>query len=179
MKKIAYYILPLAISFFACDTAEDLTDVEISTTLVKTMPVAVISTDEMTTSIVLDATSDPEIRKYASKIKKYEITELTFAIENYSAPTEAEIYFNGEIGFSQNSQNEASTTCAVSPLPITNFAGNGSFPLSTCDAILDGISDVMVNNNAAKIYLTGSFTKEPVTFDLVVSIKMKVTANPL
>ena len=37
MKKIAFCILPLAISFFACDTAEDLTDVEISTTLVKTI----------------------------------------------------------------------------------------------------------------------------------------------
>ena len=42
------------------------------------------TTDEGTYSILLDATVDSEIQKYAEKIKKYEIKELWIAVENYS-----------------------------------------------------------------------------------------------
>jgi hypothetical protein len=181
MKKIVINSLFLACIIFAfsCDKAEDLTDVNFNVVLTKTLPVAVITTDDMTTSVILEATTDPEILKYADKIKRYEITELTFAIENYSAPTTTEIYFDGEIGFSKKTQNEATTSCAISPLNITHVAATGPFPISTCNDILDGISVVFLADNAVKMYMTGTFTKEPVTFDLVVSAKVKITANPL
>ncbi len=181
MKKIGIHILFLAfiVSVFSCDQATDLIDINFNTVLTKTLPVAVITTDEMSTSVLLDATLDNEIGKYANNIQSYEITELTFAIENYSAPTEDEIYFNGEIGFSKKNQNQASSTCPISPLNVTHVAGTGSFNISTCDAILDGISAVFLSDNAAKIYMTGNFTKEPLTFDLVVTAKVKITASPL
>jgi len=181
MKRLIINLFPslLILMFFSCDKAEELGDIDFNTTLVKSLPVSVANTSEMTSSIVLDASTDPEIKKYTDKIKNYEITELLFAIENYIAPNEDEIYFNGEIGFSNKTENQATTTCSISPLNVTHVAGTGDFPISTCNAIVNGISEVFTTDNAVKIYMTGAFTKAPLSFDLKVTVKVKVTANPL
>ncbi len=181
MKKTRIYLLCICfmLCLIACEETKDLADVTFPTTLVKSLPVDVSSTSEMTSSIVLDATVDPEINQYADKIKKYEITELLFAIENYSAPTEDEIYFNGSFGFSAKSQNQPAVSCAADFINITHWKNTGSFPISTCDEILEGISQTFTSENAVKIYMKGTFSKEPVKFDLIVTVKVKVTANPL
>ena len=181
MKKSAINFLSaiLISALFSCDEVEQLADINFSTTLVKSLPVAVISTNEMTVSIVLDATTDPEIKKYADKIKKYEITEILFAIENYDAPTNDEIYFDGNFGFSKKSENKTTSSCAISPLNVTHVAGTGDFTISTCDAIANGISTVFTADNAVKIYITGTFTNAPLSFDVKVTIKVEITANPL
>ena len=181
MNKFAIVYRPvfLILVLISCNKAEEFADVNFNTTLVESLPVTVISTNEMTASIVLDATTDPKIENYLGKIKKYEITELLFAIENYSTSIEDEIYFDGNIGFSKKSENNATTSCSISPLNITHVAGTGDFKISTCDAILTGISDVFTSDNAVKIYMTGAYTKAPLTFNLKVTVKVKVIANPL
>lgn len=181
MKRFAISFLPALglFIFFSCDEVEDLADIDFTTTLEKTIAVTVPTTDEMTVSVVLDATSDPEILQYADKIKEYEVTELFFAIENYIAQTEDEIYFNGTFGFSDLAGNQATSTCSVSPLNVTHWVGTGNFDLSTCNTIIAEISDVFTVDNGVKIYLTGTFTEAPFSFDLKVIVKVKVTANPL
>ncbi len=166
-------------TLLSCDEVEKFTDVKFSSTISQSLPVAVTGTDEMTISIVLDATTDTEIKKYADKIKKYEIEEILFAIENYDAPTDDEIYFNGEIGFSNKSVQSASSSCTISPLNVTHVNGTGDFNISTCDAIVGEISTIISDDNAIKIYMTGTFTNAPLSFRLKVTIKVAVTANPL
>ena len=181
MKKTRIYLLSICLIFglYACEETKELADVTFNTTLIQSLPVDVNSTSEMTSSIVLDATVDPEINQYAEKIKKYEITELLFAIENYIAPNEDEIYFNGSFGFSDKTENQASSSCPADNLNITHWANTGNFEISTCAGILNEISQKLTNDNAVKLYMTGTFTKEPVSFDLKVTAKVKVTANPL
>lgn len=181
MKRLAKSYFPafLFLVLFSCGEEGDMDDINIDTILVKSLPVVATTTNEMTYTVVLDATTDPEIKKYADKIKNYEITELLFAIENYQADTGDEIYFNGNIGFSKKSGNQATSSCAISPLNVTHVAETGAFPISTCNTIVDEISEVLKTDNAVKIYLTGTFTKATVIFDLKVTIKVKVTANPL
>ncbi len=166
-------------ALMSCEEVEKITDIKFSTTISQSLPVTVIGTDEMTVSIVLDATTDAEIKKYANKIKKYEIEEILFAIENYDAPKDDEIYFNGEIGFSKKSEQTASSSCAISPLNVTHVDGTGDFNISTCDAIVDGISTIITDGNGIKIYMTGTFTNAPLSFNLKVTIKVAVTANSL
>lgn len=181
MRKIILYSLPafLILAIFSCDKVEELSDIDFNTTLVKTLPVAGTSTSEMTSTIVLDATSDKEIQKYADKIKNYEITELLFAIENYQADTGDEIYFDGSIGFSKKSENQATSLCSIGPLNITHVDGTGDFTIGNCDDILNEISAIFAADNAVKIYMIGKFSKATLTFDLKVTVKVKVTASPL
>lgn len=181
MKRIIgiFTVSIFIITSIGCDEVKELTNIDFSVTLQKVLPVDVASTNEMTNSILLDATTDPEIQEYINNIEGYEITELKFAIENYQEDTEKEIYFNGQIGFSSKTANAATTSCAVSNLPVTNFANTGDFELSTCTQILSDISAILTADNAVKIYLTGTFSGAPLSFDLKTTTKVKVTARPL
>jgi len=178
MKRFGINLLLviLTLSIFSCDNDEELSDIDFNTTIVKSLPVSVSTTNEMTASVLLDATSDAEIGKYVGKITKYEVTELLFAVENYTAPNPDEIYFNGEIGFGNKSQNQSSTACPLSPYNITHVANTGDSPISTCNSITDDIADILLVDNAVKIYMDGAYTKAPCSFDLKVTIKVKVTA---
>lgn len=170
----------LLVSLFSCENVEiPGADITFPITLVKRLPVAATDTNEKTFTTTLDATSDAEIQKYLSKIKSYEITELLFGIENYASTIEDEIYFNGTMGFSKVTDSQASSTCALNNIPITHWAGTQDFPIGTCDNILNEISKVFAEENAVKVYMTGTFTKAPLSFDLKVTVKAKITANPL
>lgn len=182
MKRFAINFFPACIilAFFSCDELDNLGDISFNSTLEETLSIVVVDTNEMTTSIELDATTaDSAILKYADKIKNYEVTELLFAIENYNAEIEEEIYFNGEIGFSKLTENQATSTCSISFLNVTHVNGTGNFSISACTALINEISDVFTANNSVKIYMTGTFTDAPLEFDLKVTVKVKITANPL
>ena len=181
MKRLfnCIFLACLFVFIFSCDEVDKLTDISFNVKLMKTLPVSVVSTNEMTTTIVLDATTDPEIQKYIDNIKGYEITELLFAIENYESSTGEEIYFNGQLGFSKKSQNSPSSSCAVDNLPVTHWAGTGNFDIDKCTTILTEISAILTTDNAAKIYMIGTFTKAPLSFDLKITTTAKVTASPL
>jgi hypothetical protein len=172
-------ILFLGVVFMTCDKVEELTDVNFNTTVTTMLTVTAVDANESIHSIVLDATSDAEIQKYASKIKNYEITELMVAVQNYSSVTTAEIYFNGDLGFGAKNSAQPSTTCSISNLNITHVAGTGDFAINNCNAILSDIGDLFIAENAVKIYMIGTFTQAPVTFNLKVTAKVKITANPL
>lgn len=183
MRKLAIYYLPafLIVILTGCpgDDPIDLPSIDFNVNLSHTLPVSVANTNEMTTSVVIDATTDSEIDKYLSKIENYEITELKFAVENYTAPNEDEVYFNGQVGFSKSTESQATATCDLNNLNITHIAGTGDFEVKNCNSLLSGISDMFTAENSIKVYLIGTFSKAPLAFDLEVSMKVKVTAKPL
>ncbi len=181
MKRLFNCIIPafVFVIIFSCDEVDKIADITFNVTLMKTLPVSVVTTNEMTTTIVLDATTDPEIQKYIDNIKGYEITELLFAIENYESSTGEEIYFNGQLGFSKKSESTPSSSCPANNIPVTHWAGTGNFDIDKCTSILNEISAILTADNAAKIYLIGTFTKAPLSFDLKITTAAKVTASPL
>jgi len=179
MNKLLKFFLPIFLLLGGCENTKDLLDVQFDTTFTKRIPVVVTSTDEMTTSVVLDATTDPEIMKYANKIKSYEITDLKFAIDNYNTSIASEIYFDGIVGFSNISASTSEKSCPLSPVNITHFAGTGDFAVQPCTNLATDIAKMFIEDNAAKIYLKGAFTKAPLSFDFIVTVKAQVIANPL
>lgn len=179
-KQIFRFVsICLIANFISCDEAGDLADVTFSTELSKTLPVAVVNTDGNSYSVLLDATSDGEIAQYADKIKSFEIKKLYIAVENYNAPDDDEYYFNGTLGFSSKGETAPEATCNISPLNITHVKNTGRFEINNCNDILADVSSMLLDENAAKVYLNGSFTKAPFQFDLVVTVELNVTANPL
>jgi len=179
MKNLTITTLLFMLFLGSCSPGdENPAGVSFDTTLSKTIPVAATSTDEMTTFVTIDATTDPEIQKYSTKIKSYEVTELTFAVENYNTAILSEIYYNGVFGFSAISESNPTKTCGISPLNITHIAATGSFTVNSCTALANDLAAVLKDENATKIYLKGAFTKAPLSFNFIVTIKVKVTANP-
>ncbi len=170
----------LCISFINCDETKDALDVNFTTNISTTMSVAAATTDEDTYSIVLNATSDPEIQKYADKIKNVEVTKLVIAIENYQYKDEdAEIYFNGELGFGSVTASTPSGTCEISFLNITHVKNTGEFEINDCNNQLSNIASKLLADNAVKVFLIGSVTAAPMSFDMKIVATVKITANPL
>ena len=180
MHKLKSLVIPLVlVSLLSCDNVEiPGADITFPVTLTKKLPVTAADTNENTFTTTIDASSDSEVKKNLSKIKGYEITELLFGIENYSSALEDEIYFNGTIGFSKVNASQASSTCALNNIPITHWAGTQDFPIGTCDDLLNEISKVFTEEHAVKIYMTGTFTKAPLSFDLKITVKAKITVSP-
>ena len=48
--------------------------------------------------------------------------------------------------------------------------------IATCNMITGDIADILLIDNAVKIYMNGSYSKAPFSFDLKVTINVKVTA---
>lgn len=181
MKRISIVVLSLlvSLSITSCDEAKDALDVNFATDVTGTLKVVATNNDENTYTLVLDATTDPEIQKYASKIKGYKVEELALAVENYSATSQDDNYFNGDLGFSVSTANQPVSSCSFSNLNVKHIANTGYETYNDCNKMLDQIAATLTAENAAKIYLVGSLTVAPSQFDLKVRVKLKVTANPL
>jgi len=172
-------IVLAAVGLTFCDEAIDALDVEFGSDVTASLPVAATNTSESTYTINLDATADPEVQRYADKIKGVEVTKLQVAVENYSAGTSDEIYFNGTLGFGTIESSSPSSTCPIQNLNITLAKDDGFFEFNACNDLLEEIGDMLLADNAVKVYLIGSVTKAPVSFELKILATVDITANPL
>jgi hypothetical protein len=182
MRKISIVILSIlvSLSFTSCDEVKDALDVKFDTEVIGTLKVVAVNTDENTYSLVLDATSDPEIQKYADNIKGVQVTKLMIGVENYEyKDDDAEIYFNGELGFGSETSASPDESCTLDNIPITNYNNTGNFEVNDCNKLLSNIASKLTADNAAKVFLIGSVTQAPMSFDLRIVATVKVTANPL
>lgn len=181
MKKflIIGFAILACVSLINCDDAKEALDVSFSRDISTTLSIASATTNEANYNILLNAELDPEIQKYADNIKSYEITKLMIGIENYNSPLEDEIYFNGSLGFGKKSSTSPESSCPISNLPITNYAGTGNFEINGCNNLLNSIAGMMKDENSVRVFLIGATSKAPVYFDVKIIATVKVTANPL
>jgi hypothetical protein len=181
MKRILIVVLSLltTLNFTSCDETKDALDIDFETEVTGSLKIVAVNTNENTYTLVLDATSDPEILKYASKIKSYEVQELALAVENYSAANQDDNYLNGDLGFSSSSDSEPKASCSFSNLNVKHIANTGYSTYNDCNKTVAQIATALTSDNSVKIYLVGSLTVAPSQFDLKLRVKLKVTANPL
>jgi len=184
-KSSWFFFVPVIMTVFLsdCDQVKELAAISFNTTLEFSIPVAELSVgsninyDE---SMILDANNNSEIRKYTGNIRSIEVQLMEFAIENYSSVVEEEIYLNnGVIGFGDKSSSVYTSTCNVDAFPITHWAGTGFFEISDCNSTLSAIGSALSDQQAVKIFIQGTLTKAPVSFNLKVRMKVKVTATTL
>jgi hypothetical protein len=179
-KYNAVPVLFLMAWFFTrCDNASELLDVTFETEVTGTMSVAAKDDAENRYEMIIDATSDEEVAQYVDKIKDYEIVAMDLAIENYSATTDDDNYFNGTLGFGATTSTEPSATCAVNNLNIKHIAGTGYATYNDCDDVFTQAAATLTADNQLKLYMTGTVSVAPCEFDLLIRLSLKVTANPL
>ena len=97
-------ILPFLLSLlflFGCDLIDKIRnlEIEIDTEVWKTIPVDITEEDDANINepFTIDATSDPDIQEYQSKIKSFDVKEIYIRFLNYFDEVNGDITFNGTI----------------------------------------------------------------------------------
>jgi hypothetical protein len=83
------------------------------------------------------------------------------------------------LGFGSETSASPDESCTLDNIPITNYNNTGNFEVNDCNKLLSNIASKLTADNAAKVFLIGSVTQAPMSFDLRIVATVKVTANPL
>lgn len=90
MKNLKYLLLGIFLSgvvFSGCQKAKEVFDVEFNASYDADFTIVVAPGTRNTSfyeSVLIDPISDPDVKKYANKLKKFEVTELKARIINLS-----------------------------------------------------------------------------------------------
>jgi len=165
----------------SCSLFEDVDDVSFDTTLDETLTVSEpdagtnVAYEEVLT---LDATSDPDISKYKAKIKGFKVNKVSYQIINYAG--DFSTVFNGSLSFGDASSSSASVAATVSNLNVKQAYLSGTvYELLINQADIDKIAALLKDDKAVKIYLNGTLSQTPVSFDVNVVMDVTVEANAL
>lgn len=183
MKKLfqsAIYValnLILILSFPACDLLEDAKSIDFDIALQEDF---LIDADEgdgtnFSQQLVLDATSDPDIRDNLSKIENYSIEKITYSISGYSGGPEN--FFSGSIQFSDLNSSSGQFSASLENINLSAAAGAGERTLPLSDNDLRELESILKNANGLKVFMFGNFTEVPVSFVLNLRLSAKVEAD--
>jgi hypothetical protein len=192
MKKSLKIIGLLFISaaFVTCDALEKLDDVEFDTSLEIVFPAdengngISIEYEDLQT---LDFASNSEIAPYLDKIKKIEITRVSYRITGYAEDASAippctnVIMTNGFAKFG--------IVGTVEEIELGSFAATAAgVPLKTTTAETDltinaaqfeALADLLLDDKKANIYSVGTLSCTPIQFNVVAKFYVTITANAL
>ena len=184
LKAISLVVLGTFTTVFtACDLLNKATDIDFSTTLEQTFNI----TEEITgtnvsysKTLVIDATSDSDIKSYKDKIKGFTINKISYRVISFSGPPTSTSTFSGTLAF-----GDVSTTASTVSATITNlnlkeaFTSATIYELTFNQADVDKIAALLLDDKAVKIYLNGILSQTPVFCDVNVILDVSFKANVL
>ena len=175
MKKLNRFLMAIVITtlvFAGCEKAKDALDVTFPADFQADLNVEVLagSRGPFYASETIDPTADPEIAKYLNKIKSWEIQEVTGEIIDIS-------------------KNVTLVTADLNVYSVTHYATwhfqnealflGKTLTLDNANGQWDTIALILDEKTVFTIDVSGSTDQNNVTFTIRVTIKTKVTANPL
>ncbi|NJM26790.1 MAG: hypothetical protein HC859_16260 [Bacteroidia bacterium] len=173
-------LLLIAISFGGCDWFDSVDDVSFGSTLEEDISVAEDNSGENVAyekTIVLDATADPDIDKYKSKIKGFKINNISYQVTGYDGLATT---FNGSLAFGDASSTSPQVLASITNLNLQTAFLNGTvFDLSLSQGDVDTIAGLLKDDKAVKLYLTGTLSQTPVYFTVHVILDVTVEADAL
>jgi hypothetical protein len=116
----------------------------------------------------LDATTDPDVAKYASKIKEFKVNKITYSI---SAVTPSGVTFNN--GKLIIGTKTIATAGNVSITPVSDVE------LTADVAGFNELASKLIADKQAEIKLDGAFTATPIKFTLSCKFFVTITADAL
>jgi hypothetical protein len=177
--KIKYLIPALLLlafgTFSSCDLLDKADDVSFAVTVPLTFvidenadnPSGMAYSDTQ----LLDATANSEVAKYASKIKKFEVTKVTYTISPGADPSTV-IFSNGALKVSSTGKTIASATS----VSLTNTAET---ELTSDTAGFNELATKLLDDKQEMILMNGTLSKTPVAFTVKFNFYIKITANAL
>ncbi len=176
MKIQTNLMLLAMIASFAmvsCDKLDVEFDADYKTTLnVVTEKGFVKSTDgAFYESATIDPLSNSDMAKYAKKIKSIEVREVKGVIKSINEPTLLETCL---LKMSSPGSTSAEWTYTNKQLDVGT-----EFIMDNSNGQLDNMEQILDKKEEFTVEMSGSTSGDNVSFSLEVTIKTKVTANPL
>ena len=178
-------LLAFALMFASCDLLDKADDVTFEEELVLNW-----DADEnleatnfpYTDSEILDLADYPVLAPYVDKIKKVEITKITYHISNFdNSPHGQPVTLTG--GFASFGPYDSNTPTVTAPMAAAGGVNLGAATAEATLAIdaagLSTIAQTLLDDKQVKMYSTGVLSKTPVAFRVVSTFYVKITANAL
>lgn len=168
-------------TFTSCEKAKSLLDVkfdsELSGDLNVTVPAeglksaALGAGDSFSKSVTIDPKSDADIEKYFDKLKSFDVQEVTGTVKSVTGgPVKI---LSGTISVTSGS--------TVASWSVTNFnvTNGATIVLDNSGGQWDKVNKILDEKKSFTASIEGTSDKGGVSFTIRVTIKVKVTANPL
>ena len=168
-------VLVLAVTgftFTACDSIDDLTDVDFSSSLSDTFYLNFNESaeDEINESLTFNLADNNSVAKYLNKLEEVNITRITYKVTQFSGDD----YLSLNVGFYVN----GNTIVPETNYNLKNVLGT-EFEITDA-AILKTISTTLLSKKEVTLELKGNYMSETAaTAELYVTVYFDATANAL
>lgn len=123
-----------------------------------------------TDSETLDANSDPDVAKYASKIKEFKVNKITYTISNADPSTVT--LTNGTLKVTSSGKTIASAS-------MVSLSNTAETELTADTAGFNELASSLLSDQQEQVQLQGTLSQTPVAFNVKFKFYVTITANAL
>lgn len=173
-STISILLLIVFGTFSSCDLFDKADDVSFDVTL--PLNFSINETADNPTGMsysdteLLDATSNAEVAKYASKIKEFTVNRITYTISGANPNTVT--FTNGQLKVS-------STGKTIATASSVSLANSAETELTADTAGFNELASKLLDDKQEMILLNGTLSKTPVAFTVKFNFYVTITANAL
>jgi len=175
IKHLFPIFLLLALgTFSSCDLFDKVDDV----TFDGVLPLAFIVNEAAvnsggktyTDSKLLDAADEPEIAKYASKIKEFKVNKITYTVSGVSDAT---------VTFTNGTLKVVSSGKTIASASSVNLGTTSEQELTADTAGFNELASLLLADQQELVQLQGTLSKTPIAFTVNFKFYVTVTADVL
>lgn len=171
---LSILLLFVAVSFTSCDLLDNADDLSFNVTLPLDFVIDETADNpsgkSYTDSELLNAASDPEVAKYASKIKEIKVNKITYTISSANPNT---------VTFTNGTLSVASSGKTIASASTVNLANTSETELTADTAGFNELAANLLNDKQELVQLTGTLSKTPVAFTVKFKFYVTITADAL
>ncbi len=123
-----------------------------------------------TDSKLLDANSDPEVAKYASKIQEFKVNKITYTISGANPNT---------VLFTNGTLKVASTGKTIASASSVSLSSTAEQELTADTAGFNELASLLLADQQESVQLQGTLSATPVTFTVNFKFYVTITADAL
>lgn len=167
------WLIPVILLAVSCSLIEKLDDVDFDVTMPVTFTVSETASSpsgkSYSDSETLSVANDPDVLKYAKKIKKFKVNKVTYSISGANPATVK--LTDGKVATGNGKTIASAATIDLSNTSETNLTTDNSGISELCKSLLE--------NKQEQITLQGTLSSTPVSFTVRLKFYLTVTANAL
>ena len=171
---LSILLLFVAVSFTSCDLLDNADDLSFDATLPLDFVINETADNpsgkSYTDSKLLNAASDPEVAKYASKIKEFKVNKITYTISGANPNT---------VTFTNGTLSVASSGKTIASASLVSLSTTTETELTADNEGFNELASNLLNDKQELIQLAGTLSKTPVTFTVKFKFYVTITADAL
>ncbi len=177
MRYLTLILSLVLLSFNGCDLFEDTLSTDIDTELSQAFIINIAEEDNFTyaENEIISVENEPDVKDYIDNIKGYTLNEVYYTITDYAGA--GNITFSGSIAISPPESSDALILSSFEDLLISTVADGQKLDFETEEGSIDDAENILLNNDAIKVYLESAFSDAPVSFNLTIYYDVTVKAS--